>query len=121
MEMKFFLIIVTASIFSGCTKDQQQVLLSKPAGCDSSLFSYQNNIRPLIAAICSGPTCHSGGNSNYDFSSYEVLSSRIREGTFEERLLLSVDDPRHMPPGIKLGACDLFTLRLWIHQGFKNN
>ena len=117
--MKIFFIAALILFFFSCTKDHEQVLLVKPPGCDSILFTYENNVRPLIATNCSGPTCHSGGNSNYDYSSYDVIVSRIRAGVFEERLLLPEGDPLYMPQDRELGRCDLFTLRMWIHQGFK--
>ena len=85
------------------------------------LFSYTKDIRPVIMANCSGPDCHSGGNPNYDFRTYEVVADRIRNGQFESRLLLPVSDLRHMPQGSRLGICDLFTLRAWIRQGYHNN
>ncbi|MCX6290521.1 MAG: hypothetical protein NT126_02000 [Bacteroidetes bacterium] len=93
----------------------------KPAGCDSAAFSYRKDIKPVITSNCSGRTCHSGGNANYDYRTYEVIADRIRSGYFEERLLLPSQDPLHMPSNAAMGICDLFTLRAWIHQGFKNN
>lgn len=84
-------------------------------------FSYSKDIKPVIEANCMGPTCHGGGNANYDYRTYEVLADRIRTGIFEERLLLPENDPLDMPVGTELSKCDLFTIRAWIHQGFKNN
>jgi len=52
---------------------------------------------------------------------YEVIADRIRSGRFEERLLLPLSEPMHMPVGRTLDTCTLFTIRTWIHQGFKNN
>lgn len=108
-------------IAASCTKDVQHLILTKPSGCDSTVFSYGGDIQPIIAAHCSGSTCHSGGNSNYDYSTYAVLADRIRSGRLEERLILPADDPLHMPMESSLDACELYQLRAWIHQGFKNN
>jgi hypothetical protein len=116
-----FLFLLVLVLFESCTKSVQQGILVKPSGCDSVAFSFVNDVKPLIEQNCSGPTCHSGGNFNYDYSTYAVVADRVRSGRFEERLLLPADDPLHMPQGGSLSACDLFTIRMWIHQGFKNN
>jgi hypothetical protein len=121
MKASCFLFFITLIFFEGCTKDTQPLSIAKPSGCDSGFFRYSENIEPIILANCSGPTCHSGGNFNYDYSTYAVVADRIRSGRFEERLLLPLSDPMHMPQGTSLGNCDLFALRTWIHQGFKNN
>jgi len=115
-QILLFVILIT-----GCAKDVEKRPFTKPALCDSAEFSYSKDVRPVIAANCSGPTCHSGGNSNYDYRSYEVLEYRIRDGNFEEQLLLPQNNPLHMPEGRTMSDCDLFTLRTWIHQGYKNN
>jgi hypothetical protein len=121
MISKYFFVILVLILFSGCSKDTQPLNLVKPVGCDSTIFSYNNDIKPIISAHCFGSTCHSGGNSNYDYTSYEVLADRIRSGRLEQRLLEAKDSPLYMPQGGSLDDCELFTLRTWIHQGFKNN
>jgi len=121
MKSKNFFFFIGIIFFSSCVKDVQQLILVKPAGCDSVAFSYLNDIKPIISEHCFGSTCHSGGNSNYNYSTYEVFADRIRSGRLEERLMLPKQDPMHMPQGGSLSDCDLFTLREWIHQGFKNN
>src|SRR5437870_1169531 len=113
-EIKLFLLIPVMMAVCGCAKEVEEPILLKPPGCDSAMFSYSANIRPVITANCSGPSCHSGGNDNFDYRTYEVLTNQVRTGVFEERLLLPVGDPLHMPRGRTLGTCDLFTLRVWI-------
>jgi hypothetical protein len=119
MNLRCFLFSIVFIFFEGCTKDIQQLDLAKPTGCDSGSFSYSENIKPILEVNCS--PCHSGGNSNYNYSTYEVVADRIRSGRFEERLLLPQNNPMHMPEGGSLSDCDLFKLRTWIHEGFKNN
>jgi hypothetical protein len=121
MKLKHILLFSAIVFFSCCKKDVQPLSVTKPADCDSMLFTYSVHVRPIVAQNCSGATCHSGNNSNYNYSIYEVLADRIRSGRLEERLLLPVSDPMHMPEGFLLTDCDLYILRTWIHQGFKNN
>ena len=115
------LLIAFWVMVAGCTKDTRPLIIEKPASCDSMTFSYALDIKPLIALACSGTTCHSGGNSNYDYSTYEVFADRVRTGRLEERLLLPLSDQLHMPEGGTLDPCDLFKIRTWILQGIKNN
>ena len=117
----FYLSYLLLFFLSGCTKNLQHPDLSRPFECDSMEFSFAIDIHPLITANCSGNICHSGGNSNYDYRRYEVISDRIRSGRLEDRLLLPLSDPMHMPVGRSLSPCDLYSIRTWIHQGFKNN
>ena len=120
--MKSICLLGILSLFMiGCAKETRTLVFVKPDGCDSVNFSYANDIQPLIATRCSGSTCHSAGNSNYDYSNYAILADRIRSGRLEERLLLPLEEPLHMPAGSNLSNCDLFKLRSWIHQGFPDN
>ena len=116
----FLLAILFAGIFS-CTKDNIAPSLSRPGNCDSMEYSYQSDIVPLVVAYCNGTTCHTTGEGNYDFSTYGGLADRIRSGRLEERLLLSTDNPLHMPKGFEMDSCDLYHFRVWIRQGFQNN
>lgn len=121
MKTNYLVLILAWLFLFGCRKDVEKPQLSKPPGCDSAGFSYEIEIRPLIIANCSGLSCHSGGNSNNNFLEYEELSDRIRNGRLEERLLLPESDPMHMPFKRKMESCDVFVLRTWIHQGYKQN
>jgi hypothetical protein len=85
------------------------------------MFSYRTDIKPIIASNCSGTDCHSGGNSNYDYSTYEVVANRIQAGTFQYRLQLPNDDPQHMPQNGTMGACNLYRVLTWIKQGYPQN
>jgi hypothetical protein len=117
----------TVLLLASCSKESQTYIPVK-GDCDSTAFSYHNDVYPIISTYCSGPTCHNPGTGNYDFSSYEVVADRIRNGKFDYRLLLPTDDPQHMPQtgppnpkGYNLSDCDLYKILTWIKQGFPNN
>ena len=122
---RFFLlaigVITSLSGMNSCSKEQEVLNLVAPPNCDSSAISYERDIVDIMNSSCSYSPCHVPGNGNYDFTSYEVLADRIRSGRLEERILLSPESPLHMPQGFTMDACRLYKLRLWIHQGFKNN
>ena len=116
----FFSAAVSVAIHS-CSKEQVTVSLVSPPNCDSAEVSYQQEIIQIMNNSCAYSPCHVPGSGNYDFTRYEVLADRIRAGRLEERLLISTGNPLHMPQGYTLDECQLYKLRLWIHQGFKNN
>ena len=118
------LLIGVITILAGlnsCSKDQEVLTLDPPPNCDSTEISYQRDIVDIMNSSCSYSPCHVPGNGNYDFTKYEVLADRIRSGRLEERILLPPESPLHMPQGFTMDECRLYKLRLWIHQGFKNN
>jgi hypothetical protein len=120
--MKYFLrIFFFILLLYSCTKSSKEFIAVQPSGCDSAEFSYSRDIKPIISSNCSGATCHSGGNNNYDFSTYGVLADRIRQQKVEYRLLLPADDPQHMPEKAVLNSCNLYKVLTWIHQGFPDN
>ncbi len=119
MKRLSFFLLPAIVFLASCTKDSSPLLLEKPPGCDSVSFSYRENIEPIILSNC--VYCHYSGSGNYDYSSYAIVADRVRSGRFEERLLLPPNNPLHMPQEAILSECDLFVLRSWIHQGFKNN
>jgi hypothetical protein len=118
----FFLFAAGLAALSSCTKEEATISLVRPGGCDTTAtMSYKEDIVKIVSNSCSYSPCHSPGSGNYDYTRYEVLADRIRSGRLEERLLLSSDEPLHMPQGFNLSECDLYKIRLWIHQGFPNN
>ena len=104
-----FLFIVMLYALGGCSKGENAVQsMTQPEGCDSMIFSYKTDIHPIIAANCSGATCHNGVNNNYDFSTYAVLADRISHGRVEYLLRLPQSDPQHMPQNGTMSACNLY-------------
>jgi hypothetical protein len=108
------------TILQACTKSESSPSLVKPANCDANeVISYSNDIQTIMNDWC--VRCHYAGSGIYDYSSYEVVADRARSGRMEERLLMPKDEPLHMPEDVNMNPCALYKLRLWIHQGAKNN
>jgi hypothetical protein len=94
-------------------------MVSLPANCDSTLFTFEKDIRPILNSYCNFRECHaSGGHGSYDFTEYSVVANRVSAGTFEYRIGLPFDDPQHMPEDIHLNDCDYFILKTWIIQKY---
>src|SRR5262245_45003259 len=111
--LAFFLALAT---FQACSKDESTPSLEPPANCTVSReLRYARNNGQIVNTACV-TRCHYPGSGIYDYSDYDVLANRIRSGRLEERLLLPADHPLHMPQGFVMDACNLYKLRLWIHQ-----
>jgi len=111
----FFLFIVS------CSKEKIDQVVTKPSSCDSTTFTFDNNIRPIFNSYCNFNVCHGpGGEGSYDFTNYSVVAGRVRAGTLEYRIELPFDDPQHMPSDMHLNECDYYKIKMWIKQGFPN-
>jgi hypothetical protein len=117
-----FFFLALAACIPSCTKDETgPIPLVLPSTCDSSAMSYQADIIPIMNRNCAYSGCHYPGSGNYDYTQYAVLADRIRSGRLEERIVMDPNEPLHMPQGFTMDSCELYKLRLWIHQGFQNN
>jgi hypothetical protein len=90
------------------------------AVCDTANVTYQKSVWPIVQISCLG--CHSNSlaNGGYNFSNYAGLKSAVDKG----RLLGSINyQPGFsgMPQGFNLNACQLATIKKWVHAGALNN
>ena len=115
-------VIIFLLIIISCSKEQFLPAFVKPANCDSMIFTFEKNIRPILNANCNFSECHaSGGDGSYNFTDYDVVANRIRAGSIDYRLDLPIDDPQHMPEKLRLSSCDYYIIKTWIKQGFAEN
>lgn len=117
--MKLFLAIMICCIMTNCTKDKLVSAIQRPANCDSTRFTFEQNILPILNANCNFTECHApAGRGAYDYTNYAVVVNRVKAGTFEYRLELPVSDPQHMPEKFSISQCDYFQIKMWIQQGY---
>lgn len=88
--------------------------------CDTTAYTYQETISPLLQGYCVG--CHTisslGGNIN--LSNYEGVKASIDNG----RLVGSIKHESGfspMPKGGKLSDCQITQITKWINGGAPNN
>jgi hypothetical protein len=89
-----------------------------PAGCNPGEWSWQTDIRPIIALHCATTGCHNasrGDGNNFDFTTYEGVKEGI--GSFYDRINRKPGDPLAMPPDETLDSCDLLKLNVWLING----
>ncbi|HLG36336.1 MAG TPA: hypothetical protein VI757_15770 [Bacteroidia bacterium] len=124
-------IFISALFLAACSKEQSPPEYPAPH-CNFPSVYYSpvssddpQSIQQIIRTNCgsgTGATCHTPGNGNYDFTTYEVVAERIRSGRLTERILLPTSNPLRMPPsGAIMDSCDLAKLIAWINNGFPNN
>lgn len=117
--MKLFLAVMIFFILTNCTKDKLVNVIHRPTNCDSTRFTFDRHILPILNANCNFSECHApGGRGAYDYTIYSVVVNRVKAGTFEYRLELPLYDPQHMPEKFSISLCDYFQLKMWIQQGY---
>lgn len=88
--------------------------------CDAVQFTYDEQVREIINRNCAYSGCHDGISGNPgNFTTYAGLVSRISNGQFESRVLLT----REMPPVNATGPTQLTRdeiddLTCWLEQGY---
>jgi hypothetical protein len=106
-------------ILSSCSKDSQPLTYPDMTGCRDTVFTFDNDILPIMNVNCNFSECHAtGGRGSYDFTKYKVVVNSVKSGSLEYRLKLPYGDPQHMPEDMKLSRCDENTIIAWIRQGY---
>lgn len=92
------------------------------ATCDTSgTISFTSQIKPVIDNYC--VSCHnssviSGGVNLNGYAQVSLYASTIRNGTpVLVGVINQITGFKAMPPSIKLDACTIRTIELWIDQG----
>ncbi len=104
---------------SSCYYDKEETLYPSTSNCDSTQFTYNATIAPLIQARCGSSACHGSGSSFGDFSTYNGVKAKINTGVFSDRVLVQ----KNMPPfgSPMLSSCDYARISKWINSGSPNN
>jgi len=85
--------------------------------CDSTDFSFNTAVMPIITANCATSiSCHGAGSVN-DYTSYVGVKAKVDNGTFELRVLRNLN----MPPAAPLPECDRIILQKWLDDGALDN
>lgn len=101
--------------------EQGAVDLTCNSGCDTTQFTYNTTIKPIIVNYCQG--CHSGtaAQGGIDLSTYSGIKARVDDG----RLWGAINHFSGYSPmpknGNKLADCEITQIRKWIESGASNN
>jgi hypothetical protein len=115
------LLLLTASVLfivtSGCYKEK-----AAPSDCEIVTVSYSEDIVPIIDASCKAPAGKTGCHESW-IGKYPNVKNRIKEGSWQN----VVFDLKSMPkiPNLfsidSLNEDELFIMKCWIEQGYKND
>ena len=119
MKRAFWLLLMIAVGSSSCYFDKEETLYPSISNCDSTQFTYNATIAPMLQTRCGNAACHGAGSPFGDFSTYNGLMAKVNNGSFKSRVI----DQKNMPPmgSPTLSACDYSKISKWLNAGAPNN
>lgn len=114
---KIFFLIVIALTLQSCYNDSEEAVYGV-VDCDVTDVTFTTDVSPIINSSCATTGCHvSGGSGPGNFNDFNDLSSKIADGSFQNRVLVQMT----MPPSVPLQDCELDILQAWIDNGAPND
>ena len=125
LRFSLLLLLASALHFTNCTTDKLPEPIP-PTFCDTTITSYNLNIKPIIDNSCAYSGCHLDSAPG-NFSTYEGME--IFFDVFQERVVSLKDDeefgmpPFYAPDGrpTDLTQEELDLMTCWIDAGFPEN
>lgn len=122
MMKKIFGLMILSLLVSSCYRDNREELYQNFTndGCDTSMVTYSEVIRPLSFDNCAISGCHVGNTpqSGLDLSRYEDLMTIANDGRLMDRL---TGNGPIMPPGGPLPNCEISKMEIWVLDGAPKN
>lgn len=89
--------------------------------CDTSLFTYSGEVRPIIDLHCVG--CHNNTTQNggLNLSTYTGVQTVALNGKLSGTINFQTGYPQMPPGGQKLSDCNITQIMKWIKAGAPNN
>jgi hypothetical protein len=109
----------TLFILQGCLLEKGEIPPPPETFCDSLNVSYNLHVKPLTEEKCATIGCHFPSGSGPDLTTYDDLY--MVHGSIDERILLPVTDPLHMPPGGVLTQEEIDIFLCWLENEAPNN
>ncbi len=115
------LVGIALLMLSSCYKDNEEDLYKNYYSqdqCDTASVSFSKDIMPVIKGNCAISGCHvQGGAAPGIFTNYNGVMDKVKNGTFEKRVLID----KNMPPAAPLSDCQQSLIRAWLNAGSPNN
>lgn len=111
------LLLLGTLFFAACRADKVEDLIPDPECADLEI-TWVADIQPIVQTYCSYLGCHSAGNLNGDFTTYEKMKPLLDGGRVENRVF----ETSSMPPPNATGPRELSEedsalLACWLEQG----
>lgn len=94
---------------------------SNCSSCDTSAYTYNARIKPLITTWCVG--CHSGASAGggYDFTTYSGIAGAASIGALDGSVNHTAGYSAMPKNAQKLTDCDVNAITKWVSVGFPEN
>ena len=110
MNVLVRLFLILTVVITACEKKS----VYEEKGCAGVSPTYEADVKPIVANHCLDACCHAQGGSTGNYSNYEGLLIRVKNGTLEKRVLKVKDMPQNADP---LSEQELQTIYCWIKNG----
>ncbi len=107
-----------ALLLAGCYYDNEEELYGP--SCDTSVFSFNDKIMPIIQENCQASSCHGAGQAdgNGELLTYANVKVFVDDnGAFRQAVIVE----RRMPDGGSLTSCELELIEKWLDAGAPND
>jgi hypothetical protein len=111
MKNILFICIILTFIITGCYNDSEETLFPQLSQCDSTLYSFKDQIYPLIDGNCNG--CHT--NQAPILTSYSNIKNNV------DAIYNDINSGKMPQGGIKLNECLIKQFKKWKDNGMPNN
>ena len=89
-------------------------------GCDGSVVSYADQIKPIINTSCAVTGCHNGDNgAERNWTIFSVFQAK--KDNVKDRVTRPVGVPGHMPLVGSITSDQIQLIVCWVDQGGENN
>lgn len=107
-----WLLFIFVTTLNCCKKDEYKNL-----DCTTMQVTYTSTIKAIIDANCISSGCHNAGSLNGNYTEYDGLLIRVKNGTLSKRVLYTKD----MPKNGTLSLEDRKKIKCWIDSGAPKN
>jgi hypothetical protein len=104
--------LACCAVVEGCYYDKEETLYGAAINCSGTTYTYTNDVSQLMITYCATSGCHDASNAgNVNLTSF----SRVVEqsGRINQRAVVE----RTMPPGKRLTAEQIATIKCWVANG----
>jgi hypothetical protein len=108
MKKAFYFLFITVSLMS-CKEDPV-------VECDGTVYSFANEVQPLLNTSCNTSGCHNSGSSQGDFTNYSGVLTKVSNGSLKSRITNG-----SMPEGSSLTMAQKKIIVCWVENGAPDN
>jgi hypothetical protein len=117
----FCIVLASSVLLAGCYKDNAEDLYGTEGVCSedpSTVYSYADDVEPVIALNCAIGGCHAAGNGTgrVPLTTFDEVKQAVDSYDLKRRV-----EEGSMPLGGSLAPCDRKAILQWVEQGVVNN